>query len=271
MRLAILGSPHPASLPPAVGIELEQLPLRVAAFARTPYDHLFVEIAHIDGAERAETMGFDGILLDTFADYGIERMRHSVSIPVYGAGEEGIRAAGADGRRYSVVTVWPTDLAYIYEERLASCEGGATCAGVHFFSAAEELELIASPDGVQARMGRQETALVDALAQACRDAVQADGSDAVLCGCTCMAPIGPLLQERCEFPILECSRIGQAAAMTALRHGAAPAGRTLSPRRGDVRALVDLWLGEDASGPDAVDELECAPCAVVSAVQHAAG
>jgi allantoin racemase len=246
MRLALLNSEAARQPPlaPPDGIELEFFPLRVPGFARNPYDHLFVEIAHIDAAERAEVAGCDGIFIDTFADYGIDRIRHTVAIPVFGAGEVGIAAASAGERRFSIVTVWPESLAFIYRERLIACAGGHLCAGVHYFSAETELELLNTDAGIAQRMVAREGSLVDQLAQACRRAVDEDGSEAVLCGCTCMSPIGELLAERCVFPVVECSRVGQAAAMDGLLSGSRAAERALSARRGDVRRMVDSMLGE---------------------------
>ena len=272
MRLAFLNSEAARGpiLAAPDGIELGFFPPRVPGFAHNPYDHLFVEIAHVDAAERAEAAGCDGIFIDTFADYGIDRIRHTVALPVFGAGEVGIAAASAEGRRFSIVTVWPESLAFIYRERLGACAGGHLGAGVHYFSAERELELLNTDAGVAQRMLAHEGSLVDELARAFRRAVESDGSEAVLCGCTCMSPIGELLSERCEFPVVECSRVGQAAAMDGLLGGAQPAERRLSARRGDVRRMVDSLLGQGDRLQ--MSEDSCDVCVVLDdAADHAAG
>jgi allantoin racemase len=265
VRLAILGSDgqRPPAIEPPEGIELELYRMRIPGFARTPYDHLFVEIAYVDAAERAEADGCDGVVLDTFADYGIERMRHSVSLPIFGAGEEGIAVAAERGGTFSIVTVWPRSLEFIYRERLAACRGGDRCAGVHYFSEEAELELVADVRGVAQRMNRHDATLVEQLAGAFRSAIADDGSKAVLCGCTCMSPIADRLQELCDFAVIDSSRVGAMAATAGLLAGARSAERTLSPRRGDVRRFVDRVL-DGGDVPQPPDAEYCEPCAVLA-------
>jgi hypothetical protein len=140
---------------------------------------------------------------------------------------------------------------------------------VHYFSNEDELDLLSDDAGIQQRMVRREDAIVEQLARACRRAVETDGSDALLCGCTCMSPIAPLLQQRCEFPVIDCSLAGQAAAIAGLLAESPETPRDLSPRRGDVRRLVDALLG-DAEMPMAIEDEQCEPCAVLADRAYAA-
>lgn len=107
-------------------------------------------------------------------------MRSAVAVPVAGAGESGIAAAARDGRRYSIVTVWPQSLHFLYVERLAHAAGGELCAEVHHVFAEFELKRLGTEHSAVSRMERRDEQIVEHLAENCRRAVASDGSEAVL-------------------------------------------------------------------------------------------
>ncbi len=221
------------------GVELVMYPPRVAAFPHTPYDRLLVDLAHVDAAERAAADGVDAILIDSTCDWGIEAIRAAVDVPVVGAGEVGIAEASAGGRPFSIVTVWPPALAFLYVERLSMVPGGDRCVGTRYASPDRELELLGSEDGVIARMDRREEPVLERLVEECRRSVAEDGAEAVLLGCTCMAKTAPLIEERfSEVPVIESARSALEVALDAV-----PAQRHRTALAGLVPQLVDSWLG----------------------------
>ena len=241
-RLAMINSDGKSRppLPDPEEISTDLVELRARVLARTPYDRLLTDLITVDAAETALASGAGAIYIDSFADYGLTAIRAVSACPVIGAGEAAIARAASLGP-FSIVTVWPVSMRFLYDERLANSVGGDQCQGVHHFSTEEELDRVASPDGVRARMTRREDALVGRLAEACRAAKSADGSDVVLLGCTCMSPVAAQIQELCDFPVLNPSQIGQAAAFDALA-GDHPARGVSSARGGEVSTLVDAWL-----------------------------
>lgn len=260
LRLVMVNSDNKdaPALPAAEGVDVVLQDLRVRAFARTPYDHLVVEIGHVDAAERALQEGCDALFIDTFADYAIERIRTVADVPVIGAGEAGIAEAAQSGRRFSIVTVWPTSMGWLYDERLHHCAGGQRCGGVHHIGAEEELDLLGTATGVQARMSRAEQSTLDTIVEACHQAIQADGTEAVLLGCTCMSPVAEAIQARCDFPVIDASAAGLRAAYAALDSGDGPASTQPTRRAGTIPTLVDAWLA--AGDLPAIDE--CDVCAI---------
>lgn len=259
MRLAMLNSDGKCRPPLAdpAGVETTLVDLRTRVLARTPYDRLLTDLVTLDAAERAVAEGCDALYIDTFGDYAIEAIRAATELPVVGAGEASLAAAAAYGR-FSIVTVWPESMGFIYEERLRACPGGENCVRVHHFSAERELDLVGSPDGIKARMQRHEDGLIDELARACREAAAADNAAAVLLGCTCMSPVAKALQARCDVPVLDPSALGQRAAFDVLlsdkpKNPAADRPRTA--RVGQAGRLIDLWLREEpaATEPEACD------------------
>lgn len=262
-RLAMVNSDAKSQppLPDPEGICTRLYDLRYRTLARTPYDHLFTELATLDAVEAAVADGCDALYLDTFGDYGIERARSSVAVPVIGAGEASIAAAAASTDRFSIVTVWPRSMAYLYEERLATCPGGDRCVDVHHVTDEEELERVGTAVGVKARMLRREDALVAQLVDRCRRAVDQDRSDAVLLGCTCMTPVTDRLAAELEVPVLDPSRIGLGAAFQQLTSGSPPPPPPAAPRRtGLATAFIDAYLAAKGIEQEATDE--CDVCLV---------
>lgn len=266
-RLAMInsdGKVQPPLSDPS-GVVTRTYDLRFRILARTPYDHLFTELGTVDAAEAALRDGCDALYIDTFGDYGLARIRASTSIPVVGAGEASIAAAARALPTYSVVTVWPRSMAYLYDERLATCPGGDHCRGVHYLSDDDELDRVGRPDGVKARMIRHEGDLIERLTELCRDAVARDRSDGILLGCTCMSPVAAALGDRCSFPVLDPSRIGLDAAFAAVLSGP-PEGRAAASKRSGLASDVVaayLGLGREATVEAAADE--CEVCAVAQA------
>jgi allantoin racemase len=235
---------------------------RIAAFATTAYDRLVVDVAYVETAQRAAVAGCDAIYIDSFADYGIAAMRAVLDVPVIGSGEAALAAAGAGGRRFSIVTVWPPSMAFIYDERLRMTDVGTQCVAVHHVSPETELQRLASGDGVMQRMQRHEDAIVDQLVAACRDAAARDGVDCILLGCTCMAPVGPQIAARLPFPVIECSRVGFTAALAAARSGERHGVVVPERRRMLVPRLVDgLAPGETTATPITAElDQDCPVC-----------
>lgn len=245
--------------PDPEGLRTVLVDLRLRVMARSPYDRLLTDLITVDAAEAALASGADVLLIDTFADYGLDAVRSISPVPVVGAGEATLRSLAVDGRRVSIVTVWPESTRFHFEERLAHCEGGDRVAGLHFFSSESELALLGTEHGVKERMRRGEGDLVDALADACRAAVAADGSDGVLLGCTCMTPVADTLRERTGMHVVDPSVVGlQTAwevAATARRGPLPPAAE----RAGEVVRVMDAWVA--AGGPTAPPGADCEICA----------
>ena len=229
----------------------------IAAFAATPYERLAVDVGYVEAAQRAASEGARAIFIDSFADYGIAAMRAVLPIPIVGAGEAALEAAAAGHRRYAIVTVWPQSMAFLYEERLRMMPAGAGCVDVIHVSPETELERLTSDAGVMQRMARREDAIVAQLVDVCEQVAKSRGVDAIVLGCTCMAPIGPAIQARVDIPIIEPSRVGFQAAIEAVRRGdrhdivVAPSRRSL---------ISDLVAG----APLAKSEEACPVCIVTA-------
>lgn len=261
-RIAILGSgtpcasgapPHLAALAPP-GIELAPWPLPLSGFPYTPYDRVLVEASHAAAAAEAVASGVDAIYVDTFGDYALAAMRSLGDVPVIGAGEATLHAATLVARRFSIVTVWPRSMRFIYEDRLAATGLGERCGSIR--------HLEESP-GVMSRLERADADITARIVAACRAAIAQDGAEAIAFGCSCMAPVHGAVAAAVEAPVLCCSRTGFAMALAAAlgRWSSSPIAY---PRVTAERAerLVALTHGAPAAGGDDT----CPVCPVTSGV-----
>ncbi len=257
-RIAVLGSsgtcaagapPHLLSLAPP-GIELVAWPLPLPGFPYTPYDRVLVDAGHAAAAAEALASGVDAIYVDTFGDYAIAAMRSLGDRPVIGAGEATLHVATLVARRFSIVTVWPESMRFIYEDRLAATSLGAHCASIRYLGEAP---------AVMGRLERAEADVTARIIAACRAAVAEDGADAIALGCSCMAQVHAAVAAAVDAPVLCCSRTGLAMAVAAVLGGWS-SSRIAYPRVPAERAmrLVALARGAQVAG----GEEACAVCPV---------
>lgn len=260
-RIAVLGSGTSRSELPAhfsthAEVEAWAAPIRLSAFARSDYERLIVDVGYVDAAQNAAARS-DAIFINSFADYGIDAMRSVLAIPVTGAGEATLTAAARIAQRFAIVTVWPSSMRFLYQERLRRLDLADRCCAIIHVSPETELERLGREDGVMERMHRGEAGILATLHTACVTAVETHGAECVVLGCTCMAPVGPALAAACRFPVLESSRVGFAASIAAARAGSQ--NREPMSRNTLVVSLVDSWTGTTAA-QRAPGEPDCPVC-----------
>jgi allantoin racemase len=255
MKIAIIGSgSQSATLPVHLqalarsGVELMLVQPRLSLFAFTAYERLLVDLGYVDACQQAAAQGADAIVINSFADYGMEAARAAVNVPVYGAGESALRAAAAFGA-FGIITVWPSSMSFLYRERLSSLGLTTECLTVRHIHAEDELARLADESGVMQRMARQERSIIETI-QAHRDALIEQGARSVVLGCTCMGPIGPALSTGSALPIIEGSVAAVRDAMAYANPSPTETPRTQQPHL--IPKLIDAWSAQQ-SLPDADD------------------
>jgi allantoin racemase len=239
-RIALIGGGAAAG--PVVAPELRQLvgsedeliacPSRVSVFPHTAVELLLQEVGH---AEAAVDDGVAAIAIDSVGDYGLAAMRASLPVPAFGAGEAGMAAAGADGRRFAIVTVWRPSMNFILEGRLRAYGHSGACAGI--FNIGTEPD-VSGPEGPGAYLSRIKSghrSVIDKAAGAIA-AAAAQGAEAVMLGCTCMSGIAATLAAQASVPVINPLAAAGAAAAKA---EAIPPPETLADRKDMLRAMVD--------------------------------
>jgi allantoin racemase len=249
MRIAIIGSGTAAKTLPAPlaelaaesGDEAVLVDPRLSAFALSAYERLIVDLGYVDAIQSSVAQAADAILINSFADYGIDAARAVSRQPIIGAGEATLRAASNHGRRpFAIVTVWPASMGFLYTERLRSLELTDLCRSVQHVSPEAELQKLGSGDDVMQRMARHDEVIFARVLEACERAVH-DGAAAIALGCTCMLPIGPALATCMTVPVFEASRTGLQAALAAARHDSRSTPSAIQSTL--VPQIVSAWAG----------------------------
>jgi allantoin racemase len=132
--------------------------------------------------QRGEEQGVDGYVVACFGDPGLDAAREVARGPVIGIAEAAMQTASHLGRGFSVVTTLARTMGRAAD--LAGHYGMQRfCLGIHACEL-PVLDLDADPDARKI------------VTEACRDAVEADGSDVVVLGCAGMADMcGPISAE----------------------------------------------------------------------------
>lgn len=247
-------SPELADLVPPGGA-LRAYPSRVPAFPHTEVERLLQQVGHLDAAVTAAADGCDALVIDSVGDYGLAAMRAGLDLPILGAGECGLAAAGAQGRRFGIATVWPASMNFILAERLAATGLAGACVGIINVGAETALDRLAGPDGYLAQVRDGAGRILDDIAQAMADLVGA-GAQAVLLGCTCMSPLAARLAPLASVPVINPLAEAVKAAVAA---GPGAASLRLRPgRRELLTRMVDAVADEPAE--------DCPVCIVAEAL-----
>jgi allantoin racemase len=163
------------------------------------YDEAMSVPGLLAAIRRGETEGVDGYVIACFGDPGLDAARELAAGPVIGIAEAAMHTASHLGRGFSVVTTLgrtagrAADLAERYGMR-------RFCLGIH----ACELPVLALDTDPDARK---------IVTEACRAAVAADGSDAVVLGCAGMADLCAHIRDEIGVPVID----GVAAATLTVR------------------------------------------------------
>ncbi|MEV6280805.1 aspartate/glutamate racemase family protein [Nocardia sp. NPDC051832] len=176
------------------------------------YDEILSGPGILAAIAQGERAGADGYVIACFGDPGLDAARELARGPVIGIAEAAMRTATHLGRGFSVVTTLARTIGRA--EDLADRYGVRRyCRGIH----ACELPVLALESDPRARK---------IVLEACRAAVDADGSDVVVLGCAGMADLCAEIADEIGVPVID----GVAAA-------------TLT-----VQALVTLGLRKSGRG-----------------------
>jgi allantoin racemase len=138
---------------------------------------------------RGEDEGVDGYVIACFGDPGLDAAREIARGPVIGIAEAAMQTASHLGRGFSVVTTLARTIGRA--EELAERYGMQRfCRGIHACDI-PVLDLDANPDARKI------------VTEACRDAVEADGSDVLVLGCAGMADMCAPISAELGVPVVD--------------------------------------------------------------------
>lgn len=179
----------------------------------TEHDELVSARAIFSEALRAEEEGFDAVTIDCTLDPGLRATQRACRIPVVGAGEAALCLALLLGDRFSVIMPIRESIGPMVAKirRMGLWQRAASVRAVNL----HVLDL-----------GDCQRTLEALVQEGCR-AVQEDGAEVIVLGCTAMGPVAGALAQRLGIPVVEPGT----AALKLAEAFAAPAWRaSLSPR-----------------------------------------
>jgi allantoin racemase len=139
--------------------------------------------------ERGEREGVDGYVIACFGDPGLDAAREVAAGPVIGIAEAAMHTASHLGRGFSVVTTLARTMGRAAD--LAEHYGMQRfCLGIHACEI-PVLDLETDPDALKL------------VTESCRDAVESDGSDAVVLGCAGMADMCKHISQEIGVPVVD--------------------------------------------------------------------
>jgi allantoin racemase len=241
----------------------ELIETTLSVFPGTPYERGLTALGYIEAGIRAQDEGYGAVFINTFGDYGIAELKSALSIPVVGAGEASMSMAATLGRKFAIVTIWPTSLNFIFQERLTTCGMTERCAGVFNVLANDEMAQRGSGDDPVVAMRSAKATMIERIVSVAQNAITQHGADTIILGCTCMAPIGGLIAKRLNVPVVEPLATGYAATETQLMLGLSQSKAAFaSPSPEKLQLARQMVAGGAVPKPE-----ECEPCAIASAAE----
>lgn len=153
------------------------------------YDEAMSVPGLLDAIGSGEQTGVDGYVIACFGDPGLDAAREIAAGPVIGIAEAAMHTASHLGRGFSVVTTLARTTGRAAE--LAQRYGMQRfCLGIHACEI-PVLDLETDPSAVKA------------VTEACRRAVDHDGSDAVVLGCAGMAEMCRVIADEIGVPVVD--------------------------------------------------------------------
>lgn len=153
------------------------------------YDEAMSVPGLLDAIASGEQAGADGYVVACFGDPGLDAAREVATGPVIGIAEAAMHTASHLGRGFSVVTTLARTMGRAWD--LANHYGMQRfCRGVHACDI-PVLNLETDPDARKV------------ITEACRDAIEEDGSDVVVLGCAGMASMCAPISAELGVPVVD--------------------------------------------------------------------
>ncbi len=230
-RIAVIGSgfrPLGHSTPPdeilavmGKGFDTRLVEIADGVFPADEASRAKCDVQYLEAGLAAQAAGFDGVYINTAGDYGLSEMRQELTIPVVGSGETAMGFAAARGR-FSIVTIWPPSLAFLYQRVIHRCGTASMLAGITHLSADHELACLADDENFVTDMRSCALTSMAAVEQARDDAAKQQGVASVVLGCTCMAPMAARLAPHSEVMTVDPMTLGYRFTEHCLTRGLLP-------------------------------------------------
>lgn len=235
--------------------------------SRSRLRRLGQDLIYIEAALRAERDGCDAVVINSIADYAIDIIRETLSIPVVGAGESGMRASVDRGLAFSVVTVWPDSFEPYYARVLSENDFESSCRSIRY--ALQESDGQPEREVVYHGVEDSTSSIAERVLRSARSAIERDGAESIVIGCTCMTRLVDFLGDNVDVPVVNplAEAYKNAIAQVRSRHESGEVATAVPARQCDdefaerIQIAVDAWVAAPSFGNA---ELECGNACLIA-------
>jgi allantoin racemase len=260
-RIAVIGTgfrPIGGDLPPdeiadivsnTVDARLVEIPEGV--FPADEAARVIVDEQYLQAGLQAARDGYDALYINTVGDYGLNALRAALAIPVVSSGESSVRIAASHGR-FSIVTIWPPALDFIYARVLDDSGVIDAYQGTTHLSADGDMASLAVEENFVTDMRSCSLNSMQQILAARDTAIEQAGSAAVVLGCTCMAPAAVMLEPHPFGITIDPLTLGYQLTEYCLRNGVLPedidydAVKTISIDNAEPPWVIEPPIGANA-------------------------
>lgn len=177
----------------------------------------------LEKVKKAEEEGYDAVVIDCFADPGLDAARELVSIPVLGANESSCHLAAQLAHRFSIINILP-ESEHLIRNLIVKYGLFQHLASIVTISI-PVLELEKDPERS-----------IITIAQAAEKTVREDGASAVVLGCTGMSSLlegvmSQLKAKGIDIPVIEPLRAAVYTAIAWVLMGVSQSKEAYKPPR----------------------------------------
>lgn len=177
------------NLPPGVEVICRSLPEGPES-VETMFDEVFSASALIRYVLDMPRFDYDAVVINCFADPGVDGLREILDVPVIGAGSATLHFAAMISETFSIVSVGKNAVPHA-RRRLGAMGLTSRVASVYGI----EIPVLKLHDS------RKQTC--EEICRAARKAVESDGADAIVLGCTGMADVAATVAREIKVPVVE--------------------------------------------------------------------
>ena len=215
MTISVLGSGDAtvvtpdAALPEPLrdtAIPCQILAVPDAVFPGSTQERLICEQAYFDAGMAAAADGAEALYVNTVGDYGVTKLQTALDIPVSGAGAGALRQALRHAERFSILTLWPPGMGFIYDMMMNESGLSDFCSEILHLSSDNILASESGPAEAMKTFQACGVTTIEKVVQSITALSTRHPDDAIVLGCTCMYPLARVLETRG----LEVVEIGRA-------------------------------------------------------------
>jgi allantoin racemase len=167
-------------------VSLEKGPASI----ESAYDEELAAPWILEKVKEAEEKGFDAVIIDCMGDPALDAARELVNIPVIGPAQASMSLASTLGEKFSIVTVlknvvplfWRSARKYGFESKLSSVR----------YVEIPVLEIEKKKAEVEAKLINES-----------KKAIEEDGADVIILGCTGFIGMARKIQETLHIPVID--------------------------------------------------------------------